>query len=121
MAKVYNLGVVGESKYQRQIARCHVGERMYICHEPTNPYDDKALRVDTEEGQTVGYIPKSSWLREAIHEEGRGVTAIIADITGKGREHRGVVLSVTLSDDDVPERTYGKEGASGSWFSRLFR
>lgn len=121
MTKVYNLGVVGESNYQRQIAQCRVGERMYVCHEPSNPYDDMALRVDTEEGQTVGYVPKNSWLRDAIHEQGRGVTATIASITGEGKGHRGVVLSVTLSDDDVPVRDYGKEGTAGSWFSRLFK
>lgn len=121
MAKVYSLGVVGESNYQREIAKCSAGERVFICHEPDNPYDSRALKVETSDGDTIGYVPKSSWLRDAIHEQGRGVTATIASIADGGKGLAGVVLSVTLSDDEVSHRSYGVSESRSSWLSRLFK
>lgn len=107
MSKIYPLGLVGESNYQAAIGSCHEGERVYVCHEPDNPYDRLALRVETGGGQVIGYIPKSSWLRNAIHEEGRGVTTTILSIEkARGTKNMGVVINVVLSDDDVSERSY---------------
>lgn len=105
--KVYPLNIVGESHYQDAIAQCHIGERVAICHEPDNPYDDRALRVENDIGQVIGYIPKSSWLREAIHEEGRGVAATIKSIGPTPKDILGVIIDVTLTDDLVYERQHG--------------
>lgn len=104
--KVYPLGIVGERNYQDAIVRCEQGEPVKICAEPDNPYDALALRVDSCRRETIGYIPKSSWLRDAVHEQGRGVTATIMDIKAGDGDFFGVVLAVTLTDDDVPERPY---------------
>lgn len=111
MSKVYPVGIVGEANYQAAIRSCCAGERVYVCHEEGNPHDDLALRVETGGGRTIGYIARSSWLREAIHEQGRGCVATIMAIEGEGRGALGVVLNVTLTDDDISVRAY--QGAGG--------
>lgn len=101
MGQVYMAGLVAEQHYQPAIRALGPGDRIFICHEADNPYDDQALCAKTRGGETIGYLARDHWLRRAIHEEGRGVTATIHS-TGVGQ--RGfiqVVLSVTLSDDDV--------------------
>ncbi|SNS53770.1 HIRAN domain-containing protein [Sphingomonas laterariae] len=129
MSKLYPVGIVGERNYQSAIKRCRQGERVYICHEPDNPYDDLALKVETGGGQTIGYIARTSWLRDAIHEEGRGCTATILSIAAGDAGALGVVLNVALSDDDVRERSYASErvgvgetmGAIGRSIAKLFK
>ena len=106
--KLYKTGIVGESHYQRAIKGCVAGDRIKVCHEPDNPYDGLALRVDTAYGETIGYIAKSSWIRDAIHAEGRGIAGTIASINRGDSGLLGVVLDVTLTDDDVAERSYQK-------------
>jgi hypothetical protein len=108
MSKIYPVGLVGEQSYQAAIRGCYAGERAYICHEPDNPYDAMALKVETAGGQTIGYIARSSWLRDAIHEQGRGVTATILSVETGAGGHLGVVLNVTLTDDDIRERSYSE-------------
>ncbi len=110
--KVYQLGIVGESNYQDAICQCIEGERVYVCHEPDNPYDDLALKVETAGGRTIGYVAKSSWLRRAIHDEGRGVTCTIRSLGRGDGDIVGVVLDVTLTDDDIRERAYGDSPAA---------
>lgn len=110
--KVYPLGIVGERNYQDAIRRCEPGEPVKICVEPDNPYDSLALRVDSSRRETIGYIPKASWLRDAVHEQGRGVSATIMDIKASDAEYLGVVLAVTLTDDDLPERGYSASKAA---------
>lgn len=110
--KIYPIGLVGESNYQAAIRDARVNEPVYIRHEPDNPYDDKALLVETGAGRTLGYIAKSSWLRDAIHDQGRGAAATIKSIgAGEERSHLGVVIDVTLTDDDVFERSYDEHPA----------
>ncbi|ARS29054.1 HIRAN domain-containing protein [Sphingomonas sp. KC8] len=129
MSKIYPVGVVGERNYQASIGRCRAGERVYICHEPDNPYDDMALKVETAGGETIGYIARSSWLRDAIHEQGRGATATIFNIAAGDTGLLGVVLHVTLTDDDIRERSYEaapiekaqNSGGLGGFVRRLLR
>jgi hypothetical protein len=111
--KVYSVGIVGERNYQAAIRATSPGERAFVCLEDGNPYDDLALRVENAAGETIGYIAKSSWLRDAIHDEGRGCAATIKSVgrAANGQDF-GVVLDVTLTDDDLPVRYYGRAGAS---------
>lgn len=110
--KVYSTGIVGESNYQDAIKETCAGERALICHEERNPHDKLALRVENAAGQIIGYIARSSWLRTAIHDEGRGCAATVKSV-GQSEDGTmlGVVLDVTLTDDDLPIRRYGKAGA----------
>jgi len=103
---------VGVSNYQDAIRQCEVGERVYIAHDRGNPHDDLALRAETGGGQVLGYVPKSSWVRKAIHEEGRGATCTVGSVGAGPSGHFGIVLNIALSDDDIREGTYRSASAS---------
>lgn len=102
----YKVGLSGESNYQPAIRACRPGQRVRVVHEPDNPYDDEALAVESESGATIGYVPRSSWLREAIHEEGKGCTATILSLDQSAGEALGVVIDVVLNANGVSERPY---------------
>lgn len=100
----YPLGIVGEQAYQAAIRRCRVGEAVSVIKEPDNPYDRNALRVTSSRGDCIGYIPRTSWLQDAVHQEGKGVAAVIMSIANGGRGFLGVVIAVTLtSNGDTQE------------------
>lgn len=105
--KVYPVGLTGESNYQEGIARTHPGEVARVFHEHDNPYDSRALRVENNIGDILGYIPKGSWLQRAVHDDGLGLAATIKSISdGNGSGMFGVVLDVTLTDDPVFTRDF---------------
>lgn len=104
--KLYPVGIVGEANYQTAIMQCHEGERVFICHEQDNPYDTLALRVERRNREVIGYIPRSHWLRKAIHDEGRGCTATIKSINLGDEGKTGIVLDVGLCDDEIMIRHY---------------
>lgn len=104
--KLYSVSIVGESNYQPAVRGCSEGERVLICHEPDNPFDAMALRVETAAGDIIGYIPKNNWLRYAIHDDGRGCAATVQFIGDNGYGVLGARLNVTLTDDLVPTRSY---------------
>jgi hypothetical protein len=116
--KGYPVGLAGESNYQAAICICRAGETVSVCHEIGNPHDENALVVLSNRGEKIGYIPRSSWLRDAIHEEGKGCEATILSIEGE-REPMGVVIDVRLTDDEleirdyVPDESSSKVGSSG--------
>jgi len=56
--KVYPLGIVGEAHCQDAIDWCYPGDPVRICHEVDNPFDNMALKVETQYGDKLGYIPK---------------------------------------------------------------
>jgi hypothetical protein len=72
--------IAGVSFYQEALERCAAGEPVRFVHEPDNPHDELALQVVSMCGETIGYVPRGSWLRIAIHEQGRGVSGVIASI-----------------------------------------
>lgn len=104
--KVYPVGLRGESKYQAAIRQCRSGAPVKICHESDNPHDQLALRVESEAGDVIGYIARDCWLRDAIHEQGRGCAATIKAIESAGGKQLGVVIDVTLTDDPIFQRNY---------------
>lgn len=107
MAKdLYPVALVGTSFYQEQIDWCAEGERVWVCYEPDNPHDHLALRVETGGGRTIGYISRGSWVRRAVYEQGRGITATIEAIRTSNGGPMGVVINVALTDDDLPVRSY---------------
>jgi len=103
---VYSLRIVGVSHYQEALGQCRVGEPVRFVHEPDNPYDHMALRVTNDDGETLGYVPKRSWLRAVIHERGRGVAGAIASIGMSRSCLIGAVVSVAITDDDVRVASY---------------
>lgn len=105
--KIYPVGLSGEAQYQDGILRTHAGEVARIFHEYDNPYDKNALRVENNVGDIIGYIPRASWLHRAVHEDGLGVAATVKSISdGNGAGLLGVVLDVTLTDDEIFKREF---------------
>lgn len=92
----YKVGLVGESNYQDTIRGCRPGQRAAVLHELGNPYDRDALVVTVGRGAKLGYIPKSSWLRDAVHVEDQGCKATIASINSGEDGALGVVIEVEL-------------------------
>jgi hypothetical protein len=104
--KRYPVGIVGEASYQPAIRRCAPGERVQIVHELDNPYDQQALAVLTNDGNTIGYIARDCWLQDALHDEGHGCEATIKAVSSAENGMLGVVLEVTLSGHDIPSRQF---------------
>jgi hypothetical protein len=90
----YPVGIVGESHYQPAIRKCRQGQSVSIVPEPTNQYDKRALRVVSAQGETIGYIPKSSFVQRLVHDEHRAVSARIHAINRVEKGLLGVVLDV---------------------------
>ncbi|MBW6524452.1 HIRAN domain-containing protein [Sphingomonas sp. RHCKR47] len=100
------LRVVGVSFYQEAVARCSVGEAVRFVHEPDNPHDAMALRVVSLLGETIGYAPKRSWVHRVIHQQGRGVSAVVHSVGYSRSCILGVMLSMAVCDDDVQRASY---------------
>lgn len=120
----YPVGIVGESHYQNAIRRCSNGDEVAIMHEPTNRYDARALRVSRLDGQTIGYIPKDSWVHRAVLDERKVAFAVIKSVATGSSGNLGVVLSVSLDEHGGPARSsqggVGKSMVAGI-LKRLFR
>ncbi len=103
---IYHVKVAGVSHYQEAVAACSPGETVRFVHEPDNPFDETALRIESAAGECVGYVPRGSWLHAAIHERGRGVSGSVASV-GMGRANLlGMVVAVAICDDDVGVDSY---------------
>ncbi len=111
----YRLRLVGERSYQANVRRCRSGQPATIAHEIGNPHDALALRVDVG-GATVGYVPKASWVRDAVHDQGKTITARVDEVHEQNGSC-GIVLIVELGPKgDVPSVAYSgrsKARASG--------
>lgn len=103
--KRYPVGIVGEASYQGAISVCREGETVHIYREAGNPYDRDALVVVSSRDEVIGYIAKSSWLREAILDQEKGCEATILSIEGDS-EPMAVVIEVSLNDSTMGVRDY---------------
>lgn len=111
--RTYPVGIVGEASYQDAIRRCSQGEQVEILHERNNPHDRLALAVVSAHGDTIGYIARTNWLRDAIHDEGKGCDATIKDIGSNGSAGLlAVVLDVSLNGRGVGERSFSRPPAT---------
>lgn len=108
-SKAYTVGLVGERNYQDAVRSCREGEAVKLLHEPDNPYDDGAIAAVSIRGETLGYVPRDCWLRDALLAEGKGCTATI-DYIGSDPDDRkrtlGVRLAVKLTGTPIGERGY---------------
>lgn len=102
----YRVGLVGESKYQKAIRRCGEGDDVELLHEPDNPFDQLAIAAVSERGDTIGYIGRDSWLRDAIHDQGKGCAAKIRSINGGALGLLGVVIDVELCGGPIGKRRF---------------
>lgn len=96
-AKSYPVGLVGESRYQKNIRGLRAGDFAELVHEPDNPHDARAISARDCDGATLGYLPRGHWLARVIIDEAKQTRVRIKDVTGGGRgESLGVVLTVSL-------------------------
>ena len=84
--------VVGVSQYPA-VAATYSGQKVRISHEPDNPYDANAFRVDLITGEQLGYIPAALAARIA---EGSTHTAFVGLITDT-RSHDGCVVGLDIT------------------------
>lgn len=93
--------LVGVSHYQAALERCSAGQPVRIIHEPDNPHDAMALRVDSLAGETIGYLPRRSPVHIAIHQDGRGASAVIDSLGWSRSCLLGATLSMAICDDVI--------------------
>ncbi|WP_370189290.1 HIRAN domain-containing protein [Qipengyuania sp.] len=101
----YAVGLAGERSYQAQIAAVGVGEAVVLVHEPDNPYDERAIAA-TCHGDTIGYVPRDSWLTAALLDEVKGCSATIKRLQRGSEGITGVTLQVRLDGKPIGERDY---------------
>ena len=104
-AKSYPVGIVGESNYQGTIRHLRVGQLVKLLHEPSNPYDSRAIAVAASNGDTIGYIPRDFWLRDALLDEAKPCSARVLNLS-KGPKATGVTIEVALAGEPIGERAF---------------
>jgi hypothetical protein len=97
--KSYPVRLAGARSYQAAIGRAAEGDVAQLLRENGNPYDADAIVVVDGDGATLGYIPRDSWLRCALIDEGKGARAAIATVSAGDRGVSGVTIAVTLTGD----------------------
>lgn len=103
MNSIYSVSVVGERNYQDAIAAVGEGEAVVLYHEPDNPYDDRAVAVRCH-GDTIGYIPRDSWLTEVLLDEGKGCSAFVSRLRRGRKGITGITLEVKLNASPIKQR-----------------
>lgn len=98
--------IAGVSHYQAALADCRPGQAVRLVHEPDNPHDPMALKIETLDGKALGYAPKRSGLHVAILELGRGASLTIASIGYSRACLLGATVSIALCDDEILVRSY---------------
>lgn len=108
VSKTYPVGLVGEQHYQAAIKRLREGAEVEIVHEPDNPYDDQALAVRTIADETIGYIPKGSFVRDIVHGQGSGCRATVLGVEKdeRGKSFLHVTISAEKCVEPVEQRAY---------------
>lgn len=102
----YPVGLVGEQSYQDAIGRSAAGETATLLREPDNPYDDEAIVVVSARSETIGYIPRDSFVQDVVHEQDKGCTATILSIEPGARGFQEVVLDLTIGGEPIGERAF---------------
>lgn len=106
--QTYSIPLVGEQHYQAAVRQLAEGDALVIVHEPDNPYDGQALAVRTLGDATIGYLTRDCFVRELVHDEGKGcratVEAIEDDQRGEGFLH--VTIAAEKCAEPVEQRRY---------------
>ena len=76
---------------QNYLRLCHEGDSMMLVRDSRNPYDPYAIKICNENGQQIGFIPKS-------------LTREFAPRIDRGGECKVVLTEITEPDDKGFER-----------------
>lgn len=101
----YSIPLVGEQHYQRAIRTLGEGDAVEIVHEPDNPYDAKALAVRTMDDRTIGYLTRDCFIRELVHDEGKGCRATVESIEEDERGEGFLHVAIAAGKCAVPVAT----------------
>lgn len=104
--KAFEVSVAGVTFENRQtvVASLAVGQALRLTREPANPYDANAIRVDTVDGRSVGYLARDlarllAPLFDRVEPQPATVIALVGgDLPGSSRGLR-IRFSVGLTDD----------------------
>ena len=56
------------------------GDRLVLVREPGNPYDGRAIRIQTKEGEKIGYVPrKDNMIFARLMDAGKVLFAVITE------------------------------------------
>lgn len=114
MGKSYKVGIVGEASYQGAIRPSLEFEAVALVHEPDNAHDSRAVRVETQSGDTIGYLARDGWLTSAIVDERKPYEAWVSEVTGKKGQNRGVVIEVIIGKRAVAaDRATARQKSGG--------
>lgn len=71
---------------QAVVQRLAVGDQIWLCREPDNPHDAKAVRVQCQNGTQIGYVPReiAATIASALDRFGRPLPGRVTAITGAG-------------------------------------
>ncbi len=118
MHRTFLVGVKGESfanddgtSRQEIIRRLRKGASVQLVADPTNPNDRWAVKVLTEKGEQIGWLPSDARDADALLK-GEPIAARVHAIHGGtnwfnrllGKKHVGVVLMIDKSDPDWSRR-----------------
>lgn len=61
-------------------------EKLHLVREPENPYDRYAIRIDNENGQKIGYVPRrSNRVYARLMDAGKMIEAAVNKVEKTGR------------------------------------
>jgi len=81
--KFYAAGVKFRSDWKENLGRLKEEEELLLIPEPTNKFDENAVKICSFEGVFLGYVPAkigaNKWVLDALYE-GRGVKATVKKV-----------------------------------------
>ncbi len=81
---------------QNIIKKLKIGDKLRFQPEPTNPYDYHAIRIISEDGECVGYVPKerNEQIFQNMVYDRVGFKISVASITGGADTYCGLNIRV---------------------------
>jgi hypothetical protein len=66
------------------VCQLHLLQLVNLCREPENPHDSNAIRVETQDGTKIGFVPKTfaAVLAEYMDRSGESLSGCVTDLTG---------------------------------------
>ncbi len=90
----YVAGTAYASDITERIADIEIGTSIQIEHEPSNPHDEKAIKILKADGKKLGYIPKS--LNRFPHQMIENGTVLQGVISERDWTTQGITIKVML-------------------------
>ena len=97
--RTFHLKVAGVTfdNRQRVVSQLRAGDLLHLIPEPSNPYDNHAVRVVTSTGADVGYIPRehNRMIFESLQNGSLRYNVRVSAITGAEYGVYGVNIEIS--------------------------